>query len=443
MVSFMKRLTLLSIIAAVSMTGCSSAKSGDGAKSGDAVKSKDSTYTVSTDPVTLKFYVNVTRLSELEFQTYFVEPLKQKYPHITLQKLEGEIDKLVAAGEIPDLIMSDNDWHMPLKQLDLPSDLTELVKKSGFDLSRFVPETVQAIRNLDPNGQLQGIPLFLNTGALFYNKDIFNKFGVPYPKDGMLWNEVLDLSKKLTRSENGVQYIGWDPRFPDHLISPYSQEFVDPKTNKALIDIPRYRKILELFRQVYEQPGYIGPKNEYAYGPGGFVTTHILAMQADWVSKLVSDLLQAEAKSAAPNWDLTTVPNFEDTVGKGRHVLADMLIITKPSKHKEQAMQVIQMLTSREQQIKMTRDARLTVLKDDEVVKQFGANTPSLKGKNIEAIYKYTPSKTPQPHIADKEVQTVIRDMRKEMAVNKKDMNTVLREGQEKADKKIAELMAK
>jgi multiple sugar transport system substrate-binding protein len=432
----LKGLTISSIIAALAITGCSSGK---GSQGGDT-PAKESGFVVSTEPVTLKFYVNVTRLSELEFQNYFVDPLKKKYPHITLQKLEGEIDKLVAAGDVPDLIMSDNDWHMPLKHLDLPMDLTELVKKSGLDLNVFLPESIQAIRNLDPKGGLEGIPLFLNTGALFYNKDLFDKFGVPYPKDGMLWSEVLELSRKLTRKENDVQYIGWDPRFPDHLISPYSQEFVDPKTNKALIDIPHYRKIFELFKQVYDQPGYIGPKNEYAYGPGGFVSTHILAMQADWVSKLVSDLLQAEAKGAAPNWDLATVPNFEDTVGKGRHALADMLIITKPSKYKEQAMQVIQMLTSQEHQIMMTRDARLTVMKDKEVQNQFGANNPSLKGKNIAAIYKYPPSKTPQPHIADKEVQTVIRNIRKEMAVGKKDINTVLREGQELADKKIAEM---
>jgi hypothetical protein len=49
---------------------------------------------------------------------------------------------------------------------------------------------------------------------------------------------------------------------------------------------------------------------------------------------------------------------------------------------------------------------------------------------------------TPTPNIADKEVQTIIRAFRKEMALNKKDINTVLREGQEAADKKIEEMKA-
>lgn len=435
MIKQLKRFTFLLVIVALSLTGCSSAKTGESSKPEEAE------FSVPTDPVTLKFYVNVTRLSDIEYQNLFLEPLKQKYPYITLQKLEGDLQQLVASGEIPDLIMSDNDWHMPLKQLDLPADLTDLVKRAKLDLSQFMPETIQAVRNLDPNGGLEGIPFDLNTGALFYNKDIFDKFGVSYPKDDMLWSDILELSKKLTREQDGTQYIGWDPRFPDHLVSPYSQPFVDPKTNKALVDIPLYRKVLELFQQVYQQPGYVSGKT-YTYGPDGFTKTHILAMQADWVGKLISDILQAEASGSVMNWDMASEPRFEDAVGKGRHALADMLVITKASKYKEQAMQVIQMITSREQQIAMTRNGRLTILNDPEIKSQFCANFPSMKGKNIQAVYKYPPVPTPPPNIADKEVQTIIRNMRKEMALNKKDINTVLREGQEQADKKIAEMMA-
>jgi multiple sugar transport system substrate-binding protein len=105
-------------------------------------------------------------------------------------------------------------------------------------------------------------------------------------------------------------------------------------------------------------------------------------------------------------------------------------------------MQVIQMMISREQQMMLTRTGRLTALNDPEIISQFGANFPSLQGKNMKAVYKNPPVQTPSPHLADKEVQTIIRAMRKEMAIGKKDVNTVLREGQEKADKKIAEMAA-
>lgn len=407
-----------------------------------AIQTNHTPIQISTDPVTLTLYVNVVRLSEIEYEAFFVEPLKKKHPHITLEKLEGNLEELIAAGTIPDIIVSDNDWHMPLKQLELPMDLTDLVKKFQIDLSLLNQEAVQAIRNLEP-GELQGIPFSLNQGALFYNRDIFDKFGVDYPEDDMLWHEVMDLHRVLTRNEDGVQYIGVDLRFPDHVVSPYTLPFVDPVTNKAMIDIPLYRDVLELFDQMYSQPGYLGNNNKYAYGPAGFVVDKIQAMQPDWVTKIVSDLLQAEADGLAPNWDMVTNPTFEDKVGSGRHALADMLIISNGSKHADQAMQVIEMVISKELQIELSRHSRVTALNDEGVKQQFGANNPSLQDKNIAAIFKNPSSPTPPPHIADKEVQTLIRAIRKEMAINKKDINTVLREAQENADKKIAELLSR
>ncbi|CAG7610790.1 hypothetical protein PAESOLCIP111_01288 [Paenibacillus solanacearum] len=433
----LKKISMLAMVSIMALTGCASANK----PAADPGKSDETEFKVSAEPVTLKFYVNVTRLSPVEYNMFFVEPLKKKYPHITLEKLEGNLEKLVLGGEMPDLIFSDNDWHMPLRILDLPADLTELVAKSKLDLNKFVPETVQAIRNLDPNGkELQGIPVTRNAGALFYNKDIFDKFGVAYPKDDMLWSDVLELSRKLTRMADGVQYIGWDPRFPDHIISPYTQPFVDPKTNKALVDIPLYRKILELFQAHYDIPGIVSGKS-YAYAEDVFIKDKRLAMQADWVLKILSQLLEAEEKGGAPSWDLVTNPTFEDKKGKGRHALSDMLVITKRSEHKEQAMQVIQMITSQESQMLMSKFFRIPVLNDPEIVKAFGTESPLLKDKNLAAITKYAPTPTPTPNIYDKEVQNLIRNMRAQMALNKKDINTVLRETQEAADKKIAELM--
>jgi len=432
-----KKMTVAMLAGMIALTGCSS-----GSKPAEPNKAaQEAEVKVSTDPVTLKFYVNVTRLSPVEFQTFFVDPVKKKYPNITLEKIEGDLDKLIVAGEVPDLIFSDNDWHMPLAALDLPADLTDLVSKFKLDLNQFIPETIQAVRNLDSKGkELQGIPFSRNTGALFYNKDIFDKFGVPYPKDDMLWSEVLDLARKLTRQADGVQYIGWDPRFPDHIISPYTQPFVDPKTNKALVDIPMYRKILELFQANYEIPGVVNGKS-YAYAEATFMKEKRLAMEADWVSKILSQLLEAEEKGGAPNWDIVTNPTFEDAKGKGRHALADMLVITKPSKYKEQAMQVIQLVTSKESQLLISKFSRIPVLKDPDLAKAFGTESPLLKDKNLAAIFKYPNTPTPPPNKYDKEVQTLIRAMRAELALNKKDINTVLRETQDAADKKIAELM--
>ena len=442
----LKAFTALLLTASLALSGCSSTKSPSSAAPDDSGKKEAApAFTVPTDPVTLKLLVHGVSLSDVDFQTFYVEPLKKKYPHITLElqtKTNGTaaaLEKLIAANDLPDIILLDNDWYMPLKQLGIPEDLTDLIKKFQIDLTKLDPQTVQTVRGLEP-GKFPLMPYYQSAGAMFYNKDLFNKFGVPYPKDDMQWPAVMELARKMTRMQDGVQYIGVDLRLPDHLVSPYSQPFVDPKTNKALVDIPLYKRVLELFDQMYNMPGFVSGKT-YAYAPDGFIKDKMVAMVPDWYSKTLSDLVQAQANGMAPDWDLVTNPTFDDSAGKGRHAIAGGLVISKTSKHKDQAMLVLQMMASREEQILLSSNAKVTIMNDDGVKKAFGTAIPALKDKNTAAIFKYPASATPPANIADKEVQAIIRAMRKDIAIDKKDINTVLREAQEKADKKIAELM--
>jgi multiple sugar transport system substrate-binding protein len=58
------------------------------------------------------------------------------------------------------------------------------------------------------NGGLYALPVAMQPSPLIYNKDIFYKFGIAYPKGGITWNETYELSNILTRSDGGVDYRG-------------------------------------------------------------------------------------------------------------------------------------------------------------------------------------------------------------------------------------------
>lgn len=73
--------------------------------------------------------------------------------------------------------------------------MKDLIKRHNIDLSRFEPSIISALEKMSGGG-LYGLPLYNDRMALYYNKDIFDKFGVPYPKDGMTWDEVIELSIK-------------------------------------------------------------------------------------------------------------------------------------------------------------------------------------------------------------------------------------------------------
>ncbi|MDF2715158.1 MAG: extracellular solute-binding protein family 1 [Paenibacillus sp.] len=87
-------------------------------------------------------------------------------------------------------------------------DITELVRKHKLDLNRFEPASLQIMRQMN-GGKLNALPINLLYLVLVYNKDIFDKFGEPYPRDGMTWEEAVQIAKKLTRNDAGVQYMGF------------------------------------------------------------------------------------------------------------------------------------------------------------------------------------------------------------------------------------------
>ena len=58
-------------------------------------------------------------------------------------------------------------------------DLEPLIESSGFDLSIYNPEQIEVWR--DEDGVLTGLPFASYPSAIFYNTDLFDEAGLPYP----------------------------------------------------------------------------------------------------------------------------------------------------------------------------------------------------------------------------------------------------------------------
>ncbi|MDB5084275.1 MAG: extracellular solute-binding protein family 1, partial [Bacilli bacterium] len=170
----------------------------------------------------------------------FQDLLVKQFPqyHFTFYKASEKpsLQDLVAQGTPIDMVMeSYGQFSSPgfALSLGLQYDMTDLVKKHNFDLSRFEQSPIQGIQQL---GGLYGIPITLSPLVLYYNKDIFDKFGVAYPKNGMTWDQISELAKKFDQNVDGVQYVGFvtdvdHPWNSNQLSLPY----VDPKTGNASV----------------------------------------------------------------------------------------------------------------------------------------------------------------------------------------------------------------
>ncbi|CAG7613880.1 extracellular solute-binding protein [Paenibacillus allorhizosphaerae] len=380
-------------------------------------------------PITLKIYAG---MPESEFKSQVVEPMNKKYPQITIQRLgvdKKPLDQLIVSGDTPDIVIVPKDeLKSNLMRLGLQYDLRELIKKYDYDLNRFDPILLKTIQDLGENGQLIGLPDKKTLYGLVYNKDIFDKFGVPYPKDGMTWEQTIELAKKLTQQENDIQYRGLDLNNLGLLRGQLTATYVD-RNDKAAVTTPQWRSIADVYESIYQIPGNIGEKSGYDV----FLKDRTIAMFATGLLGMIN----RAAEVPDMNWDVVSFPTFKEAPLTDPQADGVAIAITSTSRQKEEAFQVIQYLLSDEVQTGLVRDGFLTPLRSPDILKQLGANQPLFKGKNLQAAYKQQLSNLPVTGY-DSLASVPINKAAEKLRSGTSDINTVLREAEEAINKAIA-----
>ncbi|MDF2719641.1 MAG: transporter substrate-binding protein, partial [Paenibacillus sp.] len=202
----MKKIWLASLTAVTLLTAA-----GCGKESADPSGDGKTPAPAKAEPVTLQIASQgASTTIDSVFQTLVQEHVTKKYPHITLNFMAETgattLDNLMATGTIPDIVISFNGNLASYNAKGLTFDMSPLFKTHNVDLSRFEPNYIEDVKNASSKGELYGLPFNVNYHALYYNRDIFDKFGVEYPKDGMTWEELIALARRVTRAEGAVQY---------------------------------------------------------------------------------------------------------------------------------------------------------------------------------------------------------------------------------------------
>jgi len=134
---------------------------------------------------------------------------------MTQQQLEDWLEK-----ERPDVVELKPEQYEPLAKSGKLYALDAVIKQDAFDLGSFQPSVIRALRDLGDGG-IYGLAPFASSYALFYNKDLFDQYGIDYPTDNMSWDEVLQLAARFPTSGQGDNRVfGLDtPYGPFELIS--------------------------------------------------------------------------------------------------------------------------------------------------------------------------------------------------------------------------------
>lgn len=240
----------------------------------------------------------------------------------------------------------------------------------------------------------------------------------------------------MTRVDGGASYKGFHAYGLTRMQRVLGNTYYDPKTVKATLNTPEWKFIFETFMRIYTIPGNETKNPPTDGGDVPFMKDKNLAMLA---SNNYFAQLEAATKDGL-NWDVAQFPSLPQRPNIFTDVDAHQLFIPNMTKNADAAMQVLLVLTSDEVQMLAAKTyAKLSPLKDPKFKQSLGADLPYLKGKKVASVFKSSIGISPFRDEYAGQAGTILNDEFNLAYAGKKDINTALRDADEKLNKYIAE----
>ncbi len=247
-------------------------------------------------------------------------------PQDPMEKLK----ELMDSATPPDVIMTSYDQLGELIQENRLKPLDTLMTKSNFNMDDFVPAIVEGLKELSPDGKLYALSPTFNSSALVYNLDIFNNAGVPLPTDGMTWDDVFNLAKRVTQTDGDHPVYGFGfNRYPytdlfsngQIYAAPLGLRMFDDELTHMTINTDQWKSVWNTLLDLKEQhimpeppdrqnmvePMERGPFDNDYFLSGKLAMTIIHNSEIDQLINVNKNA--ANIKNFEPiNWDVVTFP---------------------------------------------------------------------------------------------------------------------------------------
>lgn len=193
----------------------------------------------------------------------------------------------------------------------------------------------QALEALSYNGKLYAIPRDVSNLVIFYNKDLFDKKSVPYPKSDWTFEDFLKTAQMLTDKQTFGVSFEEDPLFYLPYLMSNSGGFYEMEKQESKDSIQFYANL----RKKY----HVAPlKSESASATMGqmFLQGRLgMYLSGHWMMPKMQE-------EAGFRWDVAQFP--KGTKGSIVPLDASGWAVSKNSKHKKEAVKLVDYLSSKE-----------------------------------------------------------------------------------------------
>jgi ABC-type glycerol-3-phosphate transport system substrate-binding protein len=281
--------------------------------------------------------------------------IKIRFEHTPYSGYLNNILTRIAGGAAPDIIATEVDYFVSFAKYGVLEPLNSYVDQdSAFKASDFFP---QVIRRFTVDGNLYAIPRDTAPFAcVYYNKDLFDKEGIPYPQDDWTWSEFLEAAKKLTKFDakgRATQYgfYGWAWK---NFVYGNGGAIVDnvEHPTKTLLNTPESIEGLQFYVDLINKHKVM--PTPVALADSGMGVD--MMFEIGKLGMFLSGVWETPTFRTTKNlhWDVAMFPKNDKGI-RGFGTGGTGYAILKSSAHKKEAWEVVKALTGPEGQIELAK----------------------------------------------------------------------------------------
>lgn len=255
--------------------------------------------------------------------------IKVEFMHIP-QNYFQKLHLMFASNLAPDVIFINN-LNIPVYEKYL-LDLNDIIKNKND----YYP---QVLDTMTYKNRLLAIPRDVSTLVVFYNKDLFDKNNLPYPDENWNMTEFLNTAKALTN--NGVYGISFEENSLFYL--PYMRALeggILSSNGEQIMNSENSQKGIKFYSDL---------RNKYRVAPKKYQSASETMAQMFINGRLAMHLsgrwlVPKYREDVKFDWDVVNFPNIN---GKSSVTLdSSGYAITKVSKRKDDAIKLVEFLSS-------------------------------------------------------------------------------------------------
>jgi len=345
-----------------------------------------------------------------------IEAYQAKNPNVKIELVDlGSADystvlltQLSGGADLDVIAIKDMPGYANLIRQNRLEPLNSFISSAGINTAQYNG----VVEQVTVNGNIYELPFRMDFWLTFYNKDIFDKAGVPYPTNDMTLDQYDALARRVTSGSGatkiyGAHYHTWRSAVQLFAILDGKNTIVDG-TYEFLA--PTYERVLKQQDDGIVR-SYTDLRTSGTHYSGVFFNSQaaMLTMGSWFIPTQIDQVAKGEATSK--NWGLVKYPHPDGVAAGTTLGTITGISVNRASKNKDAALKFMQFLTGPDGASVLAKTGTIPAIMNQDVINSISTIAGFPSDANSKAALSVTKTYLEMPyHEKGPDIETVLNE---------------------------------